>query len=68
MIARWLSKLEEEERKRYFDFVKNDLKEGGKLFGTRVINKDSPIKLDEWEKYILESEKNASEGKILVSC
>jgi hypothetical protein len=65
---KWVPSLSDEDRNKYFDMIKKDLLAGGKIFGSKVVNLDSPIKLEDWEKYIIESEKIASEGKLLVSC
>ena len=45
------------------DFIANDLKEGGKIFGTKI-HKVEP--LANWEAAMEESVKVASQGKILL--
>ena len=33
----WINSITDEERSKYFKFVADDLKNGGKIFGTKVI-------------------------------
>jgi hypothetical protein len=60
--------LTDAKREEYYEMIAKDLKEGGKVFGTKVVNLDHPIKLEEWEKYVLMTEKDAAKGKYLMMC
>lgn len=64
-VLRWLGSLSDEERQKHFAFISEDIKNGGKIFGTAV---SKTVPLEEWEAHILESEKDASQGKYLVKC
>ena len=64
-MFRWVCSLPYEERRKWFDYVADDLKNGGAIFGSRIVKE---VPLEEWEAAIPDSEKSASEGKYLISC
>ena len=65
MMFRWVSSLPLDERRKWFDYVADDLYNGGKIFGSRIANE---VPLEDWKSAIGESEKVASEGKYLIRC
>ena len=66
MMFRWVSSLPLEERRKWFKVVADDLhKNGGKIFGSKI---HKEVRLEEWQSAVVESEKDASQGKYLVLC
>ena len=65
MMFRWVSSLPLEERRKWFDYVGDDLHNGGKIFGSKIAKE---VPLEDWKNAIYDSEKVASEGKYLISC
>lgn len=65
MMFRWVCSLTEEERKRWFSVVADDLATGGKIFGSHIVK---TMPLSQWQEAIKESEKDASTGKYLIKC
>ena len=63
MMFRWVCSLTQDERRKWFDYVADDLYNGGKLFGSKIVK---TVALEDWEKFINESEAEASQGKYLV--
>ena len=55
--------LSESERRRRFEFIAEDLKNGGKIFGTKATN---TIEFKDILEYIKQSEDSATLGKYLV--
>lgn len=64
-MFRWVSSLSLEERRKWFDYVADDLYYGGKIFGSKIANE---VNLECWREAIVDSEKVASEGKYLICC
>ncbi|CDW75003.1 zinc-binding dehydrogenase family protein [Stylonychia lemnae] len=65
MMFRWVSSLPLDERRKWFDYVAEDLYNGGKIFGSKIA-KEVPI--EQWREALPDSEKVASEGKYLINC
>ncbi len=65
MMFRWVSSMEYPERRKWFDFVADDLANGGHIFGSKIFTE---VPLEEWLPAITESEKAASSGKFLINC
>jgi hypothetical protein len=53
MMFRWVTSLTDEERTKWFKFVADDLKNGGKIFGTQIVK---TVNLSDWESALKESE------------
>ena len=64
MMFRWVSSMDYPERRKWFDYVAEDLHKGGAIFGSQIVKE---VPLEEWESAIEESEKVASEGKYLIN-
>lgn len=57
MMFRWVCSLSDEERNKWFKFLADDLRDGGKIFGSKIIKE---VTLNEIKDAIPESEKVAS--------
>jgi NADPH:quinone reductase-like Zn-dependent oxidoreductase len=64
VMLRWVISLPIEERRRWFKEVADDLADGGKIFGTKIIK---TLPLAEWEKFLVDSEADATQGKYLIN-
>ena len=64
-MYRWVTSLTLEERKKWFDYVAEDLYNGGAIFGSKIAKE---VKLEDWLQAVEDSEKDASVGKYLISC
>ena len=64
-MYRWVTSLTPEERRKWFQVVADDLAAGGKIFGSHIVK---TMPLTQWKEAIGESEKDASNGKYLISC
>ena len=62
-LSPWLASIPEEDRKHWIGTVVEDLSTGGKIFG-QVVAKTYP--LSEYAAAMVESNKLASEGKIIL--
>ena len=65
MMYRWVTSLTKEDRKYWFDYVAEDLYNGGNFFGSKIAKE---VILGDWKEFIKESEGVASQGKYLVKC
>lgn len=64
-LGHYLKDISNEEREKIFTELSNDLRDGGKIFGTNIV-KEIPL-----EKYLEGFEERAAvanEGKILINC
>lgn len=52
MMYRWVTSLSDEEREEWFKYVATDLKEGGKIFGTKIVK---TVNLADFKTAITES-------------
>jgi len=62
-LSKWATKITPEELLHWKKKVSDDLRDGGKIFGTQVIK---TVKIEEWEASLKEARENASQGKILI--
>lgn len=65
MMFRWVSSLDLVERRKWFDYVAEDLHNGGAIFGSNIVRE---VPLEDWLQAIDDSEKLASSGKFVISC
>lgn len=63
MMFRWVCSLTDDERNKWFKYVADDLKNGGQIFGSKIVK---TVDLVDFKTFIEESESQASEGKYLV--
>ena len=61
----FLTTLTEEERKTITQRVSDDLRDGGKIFGSTIVKE---ISLENWQEGLTDSSSVSSEGKILINC
>ena len=64
ILYNWMKTVDDETRKKAFETVAEDLRTGGKIFGTHI-SKEVP--LSKFKEALQESEKLSSEGKILIN-
>lgn len=62
-LGLWVPKLGVEKRKQIFEFVANDFRQGGPLFG---VKKPKTMHLKEWKNVMEESKNLSGQGKILM--
>jgi NADPH:quinone reductase-like Zn-dependent oxidoreductase len=60
----WVIEISEEERQKAFKAIADDLKNGGKKYGSKIL-KSRP--LEEWREALDEREEVASQGKLLIT-
>ena len=65
MMYEWIGALTSEERQRIYKRVADDLKNGGKIFGTKVTK---TVALKDFKQAIQDSENDATQGKYLIDC
>jgi len=63
ILFKWLTKITPEESHHWKKKVSDDLRDGGKIFGTQVVK---TVKLEDWEASLKEASQIASQGKILI--
>lgn len=61
----WVYTIPEEELNRYKKLVSDDLRDGGKIFGTTFVKE---LVLADWESFLKEADAVSTEGKILIKC
>lgn len=57
--------LSQQEYKDFCRIIADDLKNGGKIFGTKVAKE---MKLEEWNQALNQMDSVSKEGKIILSC
>jgi len=65
LVFPWVLKMTPEERQAVFKQVTDDLKNGGKIFGSTIYKE---LLLSEYHQAIEFSKTNATEGKVLLNC
>lgn len=64
-LSKWISVVGPEEAQRAFKAVSDDLRDGGKIFGTQIARE---FQLSQFKEALVEGPKIATEGKILIKC
>jgi hypothetical protein len=57
--------LDDDTRHKFFHFIAEDLKNGGKIFGTKIAKE---MRLEEWDQALKSIDDKNLQGKIILSC